>query len=131
MVNSVAGSNKVSCTHFTIDLFSFVKTYFWASLCLRIALNSFIICASENASRRQGGHSPFNCELHLQCWHGIVKVIYKLLLAQDYLTRLNKIATQRINSRWQVDKEAHWLIDSSTYLSKCTPPFLCICRFYL
>ena len=42
----------------------------------------------------------------------------------------NKIATYRINSRWQVDKEALWLIEGPTYLSKCTPPFLGICQFY-
>ena len=31
---------------------------------------------------------------------------------------------------WQVDKEALWLIESPTYLSKYTPPILGICRFY-
>ena len=36
----------------------------------------------------------------------------------------------KINSRWQVDKEALWLFESPTYLSKCTPPFLGICRLY-
>ena len=46
------------------------------------------------------------------------------------LTRLNKIATKIMNSRWQVDKEAVWLVESPTYLSKYTPPVLCICRFY-
>ena len=43
----------------------------------------------------------------------------------------NKIATYRINSRWQVYKEALWFIKSPTYLSKFTPPFLGICRFYI
>ena len=53
------------------------------------------------------------------------------LFRQIDLTRFNKIATQRINSRWQVDKEALWLIESPTYLSKCAPPVLGICRFFI
>jgi len=35
-----------------------------------------------------------------------------------YLTRRNKIATEIIKSRWQVDKEALWLMKSPTYLPK-------------
>ena len=46
------------------------------------------------------------------------------------LTRFNKIATWIIISRWQVDKEAVWLIESPTCLSKYIPPVLGICRFY-
>ena len=46
------------------------------------------------------------------------------------LTRCNKIATERFNSKWQVYWEALWLIESPTCLSKCTLPFLGICRFY-
>ena len=37
-------------------------------------------------------------------------------------SRFNKIANWRINTRWQVDKETRWHIQSSTYLSNCIPP---------
>ena len=37
-------------------------------------------------------------------------------------TLFNKRFNKRINSRWLVDKEALWLIESPTYLSKYTRP---------
>ena len=50
-------------------------------------------------------------------------------MATSQMYIFNKIATHRINSRWHMDKEALWLIESPTYLSKCTLPFLGICQF--
>ena len=34
------------------------------------------------------------------------------------LTRFNQIPTLRSNSRWQVDKESIWFVESPTYLSQ-------------
>jgi len=38
-----------------------------------------------------------------------------------FLTKFNKIATPRINSRWHVDKEAIWLIEGPTCLGVSHP----------
>ena len=58
-------------------------------------------------------------------WHGLQNPTSEDLkmtgdLTRD-LTRLPSI--ERINSRWQMDKEAFWLIEIPTYLSKCAPAF--------
>ena len=45
----------------------------------------------------------------------------ELVRPRNYLTRFNKIAIQRINSKWQVDKETLWLIDSLAYQAKGFP----------
>ena len=45
-------------------------------------------------------------------------------------TRFNTNSTKRMKPRWQLDKEALWLIENPTYLPKCVLPFLGICQFY-
>ena len=85
-----------------------VGVWLWVGVLVRV---SGCVCRS--------GVCMCACVAARVCWCGWL-----------YLTRFNNIATERINSRWQVDKEALWLIESPTYLTKCTQPFLGTCQFY-